>query len=253
MSRERNAFCKRTVFVVLAWTALIGCGSAAEAVGIGQAEPSPAEERPMKKRIILLGASIGRAWDIASLPQRMNVHDYIFEYADGGSFDKSAKLREILSSPGPKPEAIFLKECAAYFPGDLSLYKSLMESWIRECRESKIIPIPTTAVPVTRLHSFKKVLIDAVKRRNPFGYGNPFKHRRNAAILEYNDWIRAYCRSNGLALLDLEAALRYGERNRYLRENLSRLDGLHVNRKAYRILDRAVISALEKLNWEKPR
>jgi len=207
----------------------------------------------MRKRIILLGASIGRAWDISSWPERMNNQDYVIEYVDGGSFDKSAKLREILSRRDNKPDAVFLKECAAYFPGDLERYKSMMEQWIRECFESGTIPIPSTAIPVTKLHSFKKIMIDIIKLRNPLKFGNPFKHKRNAAILEYNDWIRKYCRDHELACLDLEAAMRYSERNRYLREDFARADGLHINRKAYNILDQIVIPALEKVNWEKKK
>jgi len=82
-----------------------------------------------------------------------------------------------------------------------------MMHWIRDCQKEDVIPIPTTVVPVTRLHSFKQFLIDIVKGRNPFRYGNPFKNWRNKKILEYNDWIRKCCKQKGLSVLDLEEAV----------------------------------------------
>jgi lysophospholipase L1-like esterase len=103
---------------------------------------------------------------------------------------------------------------------------------------------------VTRLHSLKKVLIDVVKLRNPFKQGNPFKNKKNKAILEYNDWIIMYCKNSGLCVLDLEQAVRYSAKNRYLREDLAKIDGLHINRKAYKILDKIVLPTLETVNWE---
>jgi hypothetical protein len=252
-SGEDNFIQGRKFFVFFALTALVTLGSRPEATFGRTGKESQAMDGQTKKHVILLGASIGRAWNISSLPERMRTDDYVFEYVDGGSFDKSAKLREILTRRENKPDAVFLKECAAYFPGDIDLYKSLMEEWIRECYESGTIPIPTTIVPVTRLHSFKKILIDAAKGRKPFGYGNPFKHKRNAAILEYNNWIKVYCQKKGLPFLDLEAAVRYSEKNRFLRENLAKADGLHINGKAYNILDQIVISTLKKVNWEKKK
>lgn len=203
-----------------------------------------------KRRIVLLGASIGKSWSIPSLSGRIKNNRYIFEYIHGGGFDKSKKLRETISHGENKPDAIFLKQCAAYFPSDLKLYKNLMKQWIKECLESGIIPIPTTVVPVTRLHSFKQFLIDILRRRNPFRFGNLFKNWRNKAILEFNDWIRKYCINKRLSILDLEAALRYSEKNRYLREDLAKLDGLHINEKAYKILDKIVIPTLDAIKWE---
>lgn len=204
-----------------------------------------------KKHVILLGASVGRDWNIPNLPERVDNSDFVFEYQHGGScFDKGDKFREIISRPQNKPDAIFLKECAAYFPNDLTQFKNLMKRWIRECQNAGILPIPTTVVPVTRLHPFKKFLIDIGKGRNPFNYGSPFSNRRNQSIIEYNDWIKKYCKEHGLAVLDMEAAVHYSEENRCLREDLARIDGLHLNSKAYKILDQIVIPALEKVNWE---
>jgi hypothetical protein len=202
------------------------------------------------KRIALIGASIGRDWNIPSLPERIKDFDYVFEYVDVSGFDKSKELKEILSRTANKPDAIFLKECAAYFPGDFELYQSLMKQWISSCLDGGVVPIPVTVVPVTRLHSFKKFGIDIVRLRNPFKTGSPFQHKEQKAILQYNDWLRIYCRDNGLTLLDFEQAVRESEKNRYLKSGLAKVDGLHLDKKAYQILDQLVIPTLSKVNWE---
>ncbi len=203
-----------------------------------------------KKHILLLGASVGRAWNIKAVPTRVGNVGYTFEYVHGGSsFDKSHELRKILQRTDNRPDAIFLKECAAYFPGNTEAYKALMTGWIRECRKAGIVPIPTTVVPVTLFHAYKKFGIDILKLRNPFKFGLPFGQRRLKTILEYNDWIREYCRANGLAVLDLEAAVRRGPKRRSLRSGLARVDGLHLKPRAYVILDQAVVPALAQVRW----
>jgi hypothetical protein len=203
------------------------------------------EMRMEKKHVVLLGASVGREWHIESLPERLKDQDYDFEYVGFSGFDKSKTLTEILSRKENKPDIVFLKECAAYFPGDLEHYKELMKRWITMCQQEDVVPIPTTAVPVTRLHALKKFMIDIVKGRNPLRQGNPLKHNRNASIIAYNDWIKEYAKEQGLAVLDMEAAVRYSETNRFLREDMAKIDGLHVNSLAYKSLDKIVIPALE--------
>jgi hypothetical protein len=204
------------------------------------------EESMGKKHVVLLGASVGREWNIAFLPERTGSQDYDFEYVGYSGFDKSEALAEILSRKENKPDMVLLKECAAYFPGDLEHYKSLMKRWIAQCQQEDIIPIPTTVVPVTRLHALKKFMIDIVKGRNPFQQGSPLRHKRNDSLLSYNDWIKEYAGERGLAVLDLESAVRYSETNRFLKQNLAKVDGLHVNSLAYKSLDEIVIPALEK-------
>ena len=206
--------------------------------------------RNQHKLVLLIGASIGRHWNFSSLPERIDNSDVVFEYVPGGGFDKSDTLKNVLSRKENKPNVILLKECAAYFPGEMSAYKDLMMKWISDCIEADVVPIPATVVPVTRLHSFKQIMIDVLKRRNPFRYGNPFTQKRNRAILAYNDWIREYCNQKGLALLDLEAAVRYSEKNRYLREDFAKIDGLHLNNKAYKVLDQIVIPTLRMVDDE---
>jgi hypothetical protein len=208
----------------------------------------PAEKKP--KTIILIGASVGKGWNIDALPERINNHDYSVEYVYSGGFDKTQKLQEVLSRVQDRPDAIFLKECAAYFPGDINSFKRLMENWINDCREAGILPIPATVIPITRLHSFKKFIIDILKLRNPFRLGSPFRQNRQKAILEYNDWLRSYCQEKNLPCLDLEKALGKGGKNRFLRSRFAKVDGLHINRKGYQALDAQVLPLLGKVDWK---
>lgn len=206
--------------------------------------------RGEKKRIVLIGASIGRAWNFPSLAERMRTEKYIFEFIESGSFDKSPKLEELLTRSENRADMIIIKECAAYFPGDLNQYKNLIERWVRECLHADVLVMPATVIPVTKLHSFKKIIIDILKLRNPLKYGSPFRQKRNKAILEYNDWLREFCFHNHLPCLDLEAAVRMSEERRYLRRDFAQLDGLHLKSKAYKILDQTLLSTLEKIHWE---
>src|SRR4030043_1394228 len=89
----------------------------------------PTQESQMAKQgnrhICLSGAAIGRGWGISLVPERIKHYDFTFEYLHGGStFDKSVRLREVIARGEKKPNAIFLKDWAAYFPGNFELYKS---------------------------------------------------------------------------------------------------------------------------------
>jgi len=55
-----------------------------------------------------------------------------------------------------------------------------------------------------------------------------------------------FSNENSIACLDLESAVRYSKKNRFLREDLAKIDGLHLNRKAYNILDKVLIEIVEQ-------
>jgi lysophospholipase L1-like esterase len=196
-----------------------------------------------EKLITLLGASVGKAWKIEDFPKRLGTQDYRFEYVGEYQFDKTKPLRQILERKENKPDAIFLKECAAYFPGDMQNYQRLMETWIRECREAKVIPVPTTVVPVIRDDSFKTQLKDLVKRV----IGRPTSTWCLREIIKYNDWVKAYARKEGLVVLDLETPLHTSKEDRSLRLDLHSGDGLHLNKKAYELLDQIVLPTLNQI------
>ncbi|MCX5701477.1 MAG: hypothetical protein NTW64_00640 [Candidatus Omnitrophica bacterium] len=197
-------------------------------------------------RVLLLGASVGQAWNLPEWPTRVHNNDYVMETIAEYSFDKSNALEEILMRPErkfhltrayikslfkqapQKPNIIIIKECAAYFPGDLGKNKELVKKWVNQCKAAAIKPVLATVVPVTEEHSLKIP-------------------GRLQGILEYNDWIRQYTRENGIVCLDLEAALRISKDDRRLRPDLTSGDGLHLNRKAYDILDKLQLNELSKV------
>jgi lysophospholipase L1-like esterase len=211
------------------------------------------------KHIVLLGASVGNTWNIESLPDRLiksgssplapdasrlAVSQYRFEYVGEYQFDKTNALQQILKRKENKPDAIFIKECAAYFPGDLSHYQELLKGWIKQCKESKVVPIPTTVVPVIEpdFSNLKLKLKDTIK----WVLGRPTLSSRLEGLIKYNDWIKSYGQREGLIILDLEAPLRISEKDRSLKIELHSGDGLHLNQKAYSLLDQIVLPTLDQ-------
>jgi len=202
--------------------------------------------RPTKKKhVVLLGASVGQAWSIEALPDRVAAaQGYRFEYAGEYAFDKTEALRKILQRKENRPDAVLIKECAAYFPGDLHRYQELLKEWVKECRKANVIPIPTTVVPVvsTKNKPIKEWLKDFIKTF----LGRPTTATQLEGIFRYNDWVRAYAAQEGLTVLDLEAPLRTSQGDRSLRVDLHSGDGLHLNSTAYGILDTIVVPTLDR-------
>ena len=198
-----------------------------------------------RKHVVLLGASVGEGWKIESLPERINQGDYAryrFEYAGDYQFDKTQTLRKILQRKQDKPDAIILKECAAYFPGDFERYQALMKSWIKECRDAGVIPVPTTVIPVAKATSLRAITKDLVR---PL-LGKATSSVRLKALLHYNDWIKSYAKQEKLTVLDLESPLRISAEDWSLRADLHSGDGLHLNAQAYSLLDRIVIPVIDQ-------
>ena len=198
-----------------------------------------------KKHVVLLGASVGQAWSIEALPDRVAAaQGYRFEYVGEYAFDKTEALRKILQRKENRPDAILIKECAAYFPGDLRRYQELLKEWVKECRKAKVIPIPTTVVPVisTKNKPMKDRLKDFIKTL----LGRPTTATQLEGIFRYNDWVREYTAQEGLTVLDLEVPLRTSQDDRSLRVDLHSGDGLHLNSTAYEILDTIVVPTLDR-------
>lgn len=196
------------------------------------------------KRVLLIGASVGNTWNIAQLPERTKLAGYMFESVAEYQFDKSQVIEKVIQS-GNRPDYVILKECAAYFPGELPRYKQLVQGWVTTLRANQITPILATVVPVTTPEffsmSYVKHLVKKVMRSKiPVDERLPF-------LLEYNDWVRGYAAQEGLAVLDLEAALRTNGQERKLRPDLKDEDGLHLNEEAYRILDKLVVDSTTQL------
>lgn len=197
-----------------------------------------------KTRVLLLGASVGKSWEVSALPKRLNDSRFEFEAVQAWQFDKTEALEEILMrprrkfkptktylkgffGPAPKPaDIIIIKECAAYFPGDLNAYKELVKKWVAAIRAANKKPAIATVAPVTKARTLK----------------SPGKIE---SIREFNIWIREYAAAEKLPLLDLEAALKTDDKDRLLRDEYS-TDGTHLNRKAYDVLDKFLLEAAVK-------
>jgi len=162
--------------------------------------PSVAE-----KRVVFVGASVGKAWRLPLVFPNIQTLD---EY----SFDKSEPLERAIAA---SPDAIILKECAAYFPSRGDVDTGLVERWVARIRQAGVRPVLATVVPVTAVHA----------RDNP---------GRQEELTAFNDWLRSYAAAEGIALLDLEQALRVSSADRHLDHRLDSGDGLHLSWQTYR-------------------
>jgi len=194
-----------------------------------------------KTRVLLLGASVGKSWQVQGIPERLKDERFEFEAVQAWQFDKTEALDEVLMrpkrkfkatrtylkgffEPSPvKPDVIVIKECAAYFPGDLASYKEMVRKWVATIRAAGKTPAIATVSPVTKARSLK-------------GPG------KIESIREFNDWVRQYAAQEKMALVDLEAALRTDEKDRFLKDEYS-TDGTHLRRNAYDVLDKVLLDA----------
>ena len=190
----------------------------------------------MIRRIVLAGASVGRDWDFPGFPERTGLKDIQCEYCGRFDFDKKPLLDRLLQPDRPVPDAVLLKECAAYFPGDHQGYTAMMEGWVDQCVQVGALPVLVTVAPVVRrIGKFRRLRDLAAKLQ-----GRRTVNGRLAAIARFNDWLRELASRRGLPLLDLEEALWVGPHDRSLRPDLHSGDGLHLNESAYSLLDEAM-------------
>lgn len=189
-----------------------------------------------KKHVILVGASVGQEWNLSKLPMRKKIDNFSFESIAVWQFDKTDAIDEVIMRPIRKfrislsyfkgffkpspvlPDLIIIKECAAYFPGDFEVYKGLTIKWINQIKAAKIDVMIATVAPVTKERAQKQ-------------------KGKIEGINEYNAWLRTYAQQEGIPLLDIAATLITDTETGYLREDLTSGDGLHLNSKAYAILD----------------
>lgn len=206
--------------------------------------PASAGTQKDTTKVLLLGASVGQDWGVEGLPKRLGNDRFQFEAVQAWKFDKTEALDEILMrpkrkfkptktylkgffEPSPvKPDIIVIKECAAYFPGDLNGYKAMVKKWVASIRAAGMKPAIATVSPVTKARSLK----------------SPGKIE---SIREFNDWIREYAAIEKMPLLDLEAALRTDEKDRFLKDEYS-TDGTHLKRNAYDVLDKVLLDVSVK-------
>lgn len=191
------------------------------------------------RRFVLLGASIGKGWNLPAFQQRAAMPELSFSFVGVYEFDKSRALDALLLHPENRPDAILLKECASYFPGDPRTQRSLVRRWIDEIRRAGVVPILVTVAPVVAPNGMLDRAKEFVKERV---LGRP---DRAAQIRETNEWLRDAANRDGLPLLDLEKALRRSDEDRSLDPAFTSGDGLHLNAAGYARLDAALAELLK--------
>ncbi len=166
------------------------------------------------KYFVLVGASVGKAWEFRKIPNRLGWgNDIILGYRAKYDFDKGSEINSLVAMP-TYVTGVIIKECAAYFPRDLGQSQKLIREWVSLLRLNRITPILATVVPVTKEHDAK----------------HPGRLR---SILAFNDFVREYAFQEGVLVLDLEKAVRVSDMDHRLRNEYAQPDGLHLLRKAY--------------------
>jgi len=191
-----------------------------------------AMEKPDKEdvNIVLIGASIGKGWDFPDLPKRVGIDGYKLEYMGVfDSFDKTPAINKVLDRD-QKPDAVIVKECSVYFPGDLESYKNSIMTWVSELRQKGITPILATSVPPGEPDSMWFDFKQFIK-------GLMGKPKKIDSVVLYNNWLRQYATDNKIKLFDLEKILRISDKNRHMKAEYDRGDHTHVNKNAYKVMD----------------
>ena len=203
------------------------------------ATASSAAPRPL--RIVLIGASIARGWQLDAFAARSGRSDVVLEYVGEYGFDKSKSLAAVLARGGDRPDVVILKECGAYFPGDQPAYEAMLRRWVDTLRAAGIAPVLATVAPVAEPQGVLAHLKEFVKIRILR------REDQNEAIARYNAWLRGYAAEQKLAVLDLEAALSAAEGGPRLDPRYDGGDGLHLNDAAYPVLDRELGMVIDRL------
>ena len=196
---------------------------------------------PRPLRIVLIGASIARGWQLDGFAARTGRSDVAVEYVGEYGFDKSKSLAAVLARAGDRPDVVILKECGAYFPGDQAAYEAMIRRWVDALRAAGVVPVVATVGPVAAPQGVVASLKDFVKR------WVLRREDQNAAIARYNAWLRGYAAEQKLAVLDLEAALSAAEGGPHLDPRYDGGDGLHLSEQAYPILDRELGRLIDRI------
>jgi len=194
-----------------------------------------------QREVVLVGASIGRNWNISGFGARCGFPHLKCRYVGVASgFDKGAAVAELIARQ-QKPEVIIIKQCSVFFPGALNRYKAMMCAWREQIEVAGVQPVLATTIPVARARSAFHTGRGWIKSLIP-GLEN-----KMAQIWAFNDWIRAHEQDLGGAVLDLEQALQVSPEDRYLRPEFDQGDRVHVNHAGYCAMDEALERTLRSL------
>jgi lysophospholipase L1-like esterase len=193
------------------------------------------------KRMVLVGASIGKDWHFEEIGQRLQRSDYRFDYVGAYQFDKENLVQDLIKS-ADKPAVVLIKECSTYFPGDADAYKKLVTQWVGELKAAGIQPMLVTTAPVGEPAGFVGKLKIKIKRL--LG-----KSTWLDTVTQFNDWMKEYAKQENIPVFDLEAALRRSADDRYLKPEYDSGDMVHLTPAAYAEMDRQFAQFIA--GWQK--
>ncbi|MDH4188387.1 MAG: hypothetical protein OEV08_15465 [Nitrospira sp.] len=189
------------------------------------------EKTRQSKSIVLVGASIGKAWHFEKLGERAHLSGYRFGYQGVYDFDKGQIISQLVNDSS-KPDVVLIKECATYFPGNTEQYQQQVMSWVEALQKAGIQPVLVTTAPLAEPTAFPSRAKTYIKQQ--LGMPVPYD-----SITSYNDWLKEYALRKNIPLFDLESVLRRNESERWLKPEYNSGDGLHLNDAAYTVMDRA--------------
>jgi len=170
--------------------------------------------------VAFVGASITENWDFDHY-----FAGYDFRKVIHYDWDKTQVWDEVQDL---HPDIVLVKECGAYFYTDggtpLGEFENSIQNMINRIRNLGAIPVLCTTLPVD------------------VGHGDCTQKQLND-LRAFNDWMRGYCSSQGIALLDYYQQIADGQGQ--LPGACHDGDGLHPNTAGYDILSPAVIPTLE--------
>ncbi len=172
--------------------------------------------------VVFVGASITENWDFDRY-----FAGYDFQKVIHYDWDKTQVWDQ---AQAPHPDIVLVKECAAYFYAEggtpLDEFESSIRGMVERIRGIGAIPVLCTTIPVD------------------VGYGGCTQAQLDD-LRAFNDWLRSYCSSQGIALMDYYQ--RIADAQGQLPTARHDGDGLHPNAAGYDILSPLVIPTLESV------
>lgn len=170
--------------------------------------------------VVFVGASITEGWNFVTYFPDYNFHQVI-HYGP----DKPAVWSEVEAY---NPDIVTFKQCGAYYDEggdtDLTYLYNIAQQMVSLIQGIGAIAVPATTMPIDPgFDSCTQAQLDD--------------------IVEYNDWLRNYCSTNGLTCMDYYTQL--ADEEGQLPYEYHEGDGLHINDVAYALLSPYVIDTLE--------
>lgn len=198
------------VFIVSAFALSIACFSAGVVLADGLEDMC----------VVFVGASITEAWDFNTYFSGYDFHKVIHY-----SPNKPEVWDEVVAY---NPDIVTFKQCGTYYDEggdtDLPWLYDIAEEMVGLIQGIDAIPVPATTLPI-----------------DP-GYGSCTQAQLDD-IIEYNEWIRNYCSTNGLVCMEYYDQI--ADEDGQLPYEYHVGDGLHLNEAGYTALSPIVVPTLD--------